>query len=169
MKRKIKAKSANASRQSRNAETVRKGNRRLYTEGDVRRRLRIPGEGPSGSEPYRTPWRRDYARVIHCPAFRRLQGKTQLFPGSETDFFRNRLTHSLEVAQIAKSIAIRINSTNPFFSRPNFHINTDLVETAALVHDIGHPPFGHNGEKALDECMKKRGGFEGNAQTLLRD
>jgi dGTPase len=95
-----------------------------------------------------------------------LQGKTQLFPNSETDFFRNRLTHSLEVAQIAKSIAIRINNTVHFFERPGFEINTDLVETAALVHDIGHPPFGHNGEKALDRCMHQKGGFEGNAQTL---
>jgi dGTPase len=72
----------------------------------------------------------------------------------------------LEVAQIAKSIAIKLNSTAPFFNRPGFKIDTDLVETAALAHDIGHPPFGHNGEAALDEAMKHKGGFEGNAQTL---
>jgi dGTPase len=140
--------------------------RPLYTDGDVRRRIKIPGEGPDGPEWYRSPWRRDFARVIHCPSFRRQQGKTQLFPGAETDFFRNRLTHSLEVAQIAKSIAIKINNTEPFFKRPKFQIDTDLVETVALVHDIGHPPFGHTGEQALDECMKNKGGFEGNAQTL---
>ena len=113
---------------------------------------------------YRTSFRRDYARVLHSPAFRRLQGKTQLFPGWESDFFRNRLTHSLEVAQIAKSIALRLNKTHPYFQESS--IDLDLVETAALAHDLGHPPFGHNGEKALNRCMKRHGGFEGNAQTL---
>lgn len=135
----------------------------LYLPSDWKRRKRIP-DNPV--EPYRTPARRDYARLIHSPAFRRLQGKTQLFPGIESDFFRNRLTHSLEVAQIGKSIAIRLNSTSTFLNRPGFHINTDLIETAALAHDLGHPPFGHNGELALDEAMRDRGGFEGNAQTL---
>jgi dGTPase len=133
----------------------------LYPEGHAERVVRIP---PSPDEPYRTPWRRDYARLIHSAAFRRLQGKTQLFPGNESDFFRNRLTHSLEVAQIAKSIAIRINNTYDYFKSDN--INTDLVETAALGHDLGHPPFGHNGEEALDRCMRRDGGFEGNAQSL---
>ncbi|MPY75750.1 MAG: dNTP triphosphohydrolase [Alphaproteobacteria bacterium] len=118
----------------------------------------------TGAEPYRSPYRRDYARLIHSPAFRRLQGKTQVFPGDESDFFRNRLTHSLEVAQIAKSIAIRLNNTEPFFKENN--INIDLVELAGLAHDLGHPPFGHNGEAALDQCMKGIGGFEGNAQTF---
>lgn len=137
----------------------------LYRPSDSKREIDlVPPDGDP--EPYRTPWRRDYARVIHSPAFRRLQGKTQLFPGVESDFFRNRLTHSLEVAQIAKSIAIRINNTEEFFKRPDHGIDTDLVEVAGLVHDIGHPPFGHNGEKALDECMRSCGGFEGNAQTL---
>ncbi|WP_439372650.1 deoxyguanosinetriphosphate triphosphohydrolase family protein [Bradyrhizobium sp. DASA03120] len=109
---------------------------------------------------------------MHCPAFRRLQGKTQLFPG-ESDFFRNRLTHSLEVSQIAKGIAIRLNNKYfkdaerlPVEERDDYRISTDLVEFAALAHDLGHPPFGHNGEAALDECMITRGGFEGNAQTL---
>ena len=87
-----------------------------------------------------------------------------MFPGSESDFFRNRLTHSLEVAQIAKSIALRINGEHEYFKK--YSIDLDLVETAALAHDLGHPPFGHNGEKALDECMRDKGGFEGNAQTL---
>jgi dGTPase len=145
---------------------LKKRARLLYEEGDLRRRIKISDEGPKSSEPYRTAFRRDFARIIHCPAFRRQQGKTQLFPGTESDFFRNRLTHSLEVAQIAKSIAIRINSTVPFFEKPGHLIDTDLIETIALVHDIGHPPFGHNGERALDECMRQKGGFEGNAQTL---
>ena len=113
---------------------------------------------------YRSPWRRDYSRVVHSAAFRKLQGKTQLFPGHESDFFRNRLTHSLEVAQVAKTIALRINATNDYF-REN-PIDLDIVETAGLAHDLGHPPFGHNGEQALDKCMHDTGGFEGNAQTL---
>lgn len=139
--------------------------RTLYTEDDFDRELKIPIRNKN-PEKYRTPFRRDYARVIHSSAFRRLQGKTQLFPGIESDFFRNRLTHSLEVAQIAKSIAIRLNNTEPFFSRSRFHIDTDLVEAAGLTHDLGHPPFGHNGEKALDFRMRQKGGYEGNAQTL---
>ena len=109
---------------------------------------------------YRPPFWRDYARLIHSPSFRRLQSKTQLFPSYESDFFRNRLTHSLEVAQIAKTIAIKLNyeyQTN---------IDLDLVSFAGLAHDLGHPPFGHNGEKALNNCMVCCGGFEGNAQTL---
>jgi len=107
-----------------------------------------------------SPFRRDYARVIHSASFRRLQGKTQIYPCFESDFFRNRLTHSLEVAQVAKSIASGLNQRFPI------NIDTDLVETAALCHDIGHPPFGHSGEKALHTKMAEYGGFEGNAQTL---
>jgi dGTPase len=95
-----------------------------------------------------------------------LQGKTQLFPGVESDFFRNRLTHSLEVAQIACGIASRLNATAVQDSFPGSSIDEDLVEFAAIAHDLGHPPFGHNGEKALDELMRDYGGFEGNAQTL---
>lgn len=112
----------------------------------------------------RSPFRRDYGRLLHSPSFRRLQGKTQLFPGHETDFFRNRLTHSLEVAQIAKGIALRLNATSEAFKADP--IDVDLVEFAGLAHDLGHPPFGHNGERALDDCMREFGGFEGNAQTL---
>lgn len=115
-------------------------------------------------EPWREEWRRDYARVIHSPSFRRLQGKTQLFPGHESDFFRNRLTHSLEVAQIAESIAYRINGTHEYFK--DNQIEPRVCMTAGLLHDLGHPPFGHNGEHALDDKMKRFGGFEGNAQTL---
>jgi dGTPase len=137
----------------------------LYSDGDKERILKDQGE--KEAEPYRTPWRRDYARLIHSPCFRRLQGKTQVFPGNESDFYRNRLTHSLEVAQIAKSIAIRLNATAmPFKRSKAFNIEPDVAEFAGLAHDLGHPPFGHNGEKALDECMRNHGGFEGNAQTL---
>lgn len=114
---------------------------------------------------YRTPFRRDYGRLIHSPAFRRLQGKTQLYPGMESDFFRNRLTHSMEVAQIAKTIATFINKKF-LADLPNLHINEDICEFAGLAHDLGHPPFGHQGEEALDDCMRDFGGFEGNAQTL---
>jgi dGTPase len=106
---------------------------------------------------------------LHSPAFRRLQGKTQLFPINESDFFRNRLTHSLEVAQIAKSIAIKLNHTEPSITdrqEKEFRIKYDLCELAALAHDMGHPPFGHVGESALNERMSDCGGFEGNAQTL---
>lgn len=111
---------------------------------------------------YRSEYRRDYGRILHSPSFRRLENKTQLFPGQESDFFRNRLTHSLEVAQIAKSIALKFIREDP----RNSFIEPDVCEIAGLVHDLGHPPFGHNGEKALDDCMKECGGFEGNAQTL---
>jgi dGTPase len=134
----------------------------LYSSGDWRRQISVRKTG--GKEPYRMPWRRDYARLIHCPSFRRLQGKTQVFPGKESDFFRNRLTHSLEVAQIAKSIAIRLNHRSKFFRDDENNVNP--VELAGLAHDLGHPPFGHNGEAALDECMQDCGGFEGNAQTF---
>lgn len=127
----------------------------LYQNTDIQRMV-----STSQDKPYFSPFRRDYARVIHSASFRRLQAKTQIFPCFESDFFRNRLTHSLEVAQVAKSIAIMLNG------RYGLDLDTDLVETAALCHDIGHPPFGHNGEKALHLKMRAYGGFEGNAQTL---
>jgi dGTPase len=132
----------------------------LYGTGDTER------EFDEGREPvpYRSDYVRDYGRVIHSASFRRLQGKTQVFPGHESDFFRNRLTHSLEVAQIAEGIAARLNYENTFFKANK--INERLCATAALLHDLGHPPFGHNGERALDDQMRGHGGFEGNAQTL---
>jgi dGTPase len=118
-------------------------------------------------EAYRSGFRRDFQRLSHSPSFRRLQGKTQLFPSEEHDFYRTRLTHSLEVAQIAKSIAIRLNNTDEYFSsHSKANIDLDIVEFAGLAHDLGHPPFGHNGEYVLDELMLDSGGFEGNAQTL---
>lgn len=132
----------------------------LYKNDDYARRQPEEEEMQFG----RSPFRRDYGRLLHSPSFRRLQGKTQLFPGHESDFFRNRLTHSLEVAQIAKGIAQHINAVHKLEQLDA--IDLDLVEFAGLAHDLGHPPFGHNGEHALDDCMKSHGGFEGNAQTL---
>jgi dGTPase len=136
----------------------------LYTNNDVGRMA--PLKKSKKDLQLRPPYRHDYGRLIHSAAFRRLQGKTQLFPGLESDFFRNRLTHSLEVAQIAKSIAMRINGSSIRSRRTGDLIDVDLVEFAGLAHDLGHPPFGHHGEEALDSCMKDAGGFEGNAQTL---
>jgi dGTPase len=130
----------------------------LYSANDVKRVASIH-TGPGD----RSEFRRDYSRLLHSPSFRRLQGKAQLLPAAENDFFRNRLTHSLEVAQIGKSIAI---ITNEHILKPPHQIDLDLIEFACLAHDIGHPPFGHVGEAALDKCMKEHGGFEGNAQTF---
>ncbi len=132
----------------------------MYRDRDYSRRL----TEDKITTPGRSEFRRDYGRLIHSASFRRLQGKTQLFPNNESDFFRNRLTHSIEVAQIAKGIALMLNSNvRELQGHP---IDLDLVEFAGLAHDLGHPPFGHNGERALDNCMKGHGGFEGNAQTL---
>jgi dGTPase len=102
----------------------------------------------------RTPFQRDRDRIIHCTAFRRLEYKTQVFVNHEGDLYRTRLTHSLEVAQIGRSVA------------RNLRVNEDLVEAIALAHDLGHTPFGHAGQDALNECMKPFGGFEHNLQSL---
>ena len=109
---------------------------------------------PEPEDPYRTAYRRDRDRIIHTTAFRRLEYKTQVFVNHEGDHYRTRLTHTLEVAQIAVSIA-RV-----------LRLNEDLVEAVALAHDIGHPPFGHAGEDALRELMEGHGGFEHNIQGL---
>lgn len=114
---------------------------------------------------YRTVFQRGHDRLIHNAAFRRLQAKTQVFLSGEYDFYRTRLTHSIEVAQIAGSITRRLNATSSQLA-PDFHIDTALVESVALAHDIGHPPFGHAGEATLHRLMTPWGGFEGNAQTL---
>ena len=109
---------------------------------------------PEPDSATRTPFARDRDRIIHASAFRRLKEKTQVFVAHEGDNFRTRLTHSLEVAQIARSIAKALG------------LDDDLAETIALAHDIGHPPFGHAGEDELAECMEKLGGFDHNVQTF---
>jgi dGTPase len=109
---------------------------------------------PEPEAPGRSPWQRDRDRIVHSTAFRRLQYKTQVFVNHEGDFFRTRLTHSLEVAQIARSIARELM------------LDEDLAEALALAHDLGHPPFGHAGEEALALAMKPFGGFDHNAQSL---
>ena len=103
---------------------------------------------------YRSPFQRDRDRIIHSASFRRLKHKTQVFVNTEGDHYRTRITHSIEVAQIARSIAKYLN------------VNDDLAETLSLAHDLGHTPFGHAGEIALNECMSKYGGFDHNLQTL---
>jgi dGTPase len=103
---------------------------------------------------YRSAYQRDRDRIIHCAAFRRLEYKTQVFVNHEGDYYRTRLTHTLEVAQIARTIAAALR------------LNSDLTEAIALVHDLGHTPFGHSGEEALNALMKKRGGFNHNLHGL---
>ncbi len=114
---------------------------------------------------YRSPFQIDRDRIIHAHAFRKLQSKTQVFLSGEYDFYRTRLTHSMEVAQIGRSICMWLLSRGDPLSA-DFYIDSDLVEACSLAHDMGHPPFGHSGERTLQELMKRRGGFEGNAQTL---
>lgn len=110
---------------------------------------------PEARHPYRDDFQRDRDRVIHSRAFRRLENKTQVFSHRYSDHFRNRLTHTIEVAQITRTIAAELG------------LNEDLAETLALVHDVGHPPFGHAGEKALDECMRAHGlAFDHNIHAL---
>jgi dGTPase len=120
-----------------------------------------------GNQDHRDPYERDRTRVIHCPAFRRLQRKTQILGTDEGDFHRTRLTHSLEVASIGRSI-VRNLAINPQKSilLPSLLPNDDLISVICLLHDIGHPPFGHGGEVALNYMMRNHGGFEGNGQTL---
>ena len=109
---------------------------------------------PEAAPLYRGEFQRDRDRIVHCSAFRRLEYKTQVFVNHEGDMFRTRLTHSIEVAQIGRSIARVLG------------INEDLVEAVALAHDLGHTPFGHAGQDALNECMRDYGGFEHNLQSL---
>lgn len=111
---------------------------------------------PEPQHPYRNDFQRDRDRVIHARAFRRLEAKTQVFTRRYSDHFRNRLTHTIEVAQIARTVAAQLG------------LNVDLVEALALVHDVGHPPFGHAGEKALDTAMRQHGYFFDHNVHALR-
>ncbi|MDH4475548.1 MAG: dNTP triphosphohydrolase [Verrucomicrobiaceae bacterium] len=120
---------------------------------------------PSPEGEYRSAFQIDRDRIIHTSAFRRLQSKTQVFLSGEYDFYRTRLTHSIEVAQIGRSICGWLQQNSPNLSDDCF-IDPDLVECACLSHDLGHPPFGHTGERTLHRLMRPYGGFEGNAQTL---
>ena len=124
----------------------------LYDDADAERLVTEPPKRVEA--PVRTAFERDRARVVHAAASRRLAAKTQVVGPQSDDFVRNRLTHSLEVAQVARDLSRALGSL------------PDLAETAALAHDLGHPPFGHNGERALAELSEGCGGFEGNAQTL---
>ena len=109
---------------------------------------------PESSHPYRTEFQRDRARIIHSRAFRRMEYKTQVFLNGTGDHLRTRLTHSIEVASISRTIARALS------------LNEDLAEAIALAHDLGHTPFGHSGEETLAECMREHGGFEHNRQSL---
>jgi len=108
----------------------------------------------------------DYARVIHSASFRRLQGKTQILNLGDSDFYRTRLTHSLEVAQIAAGLVRLLEKKNPDAAALKVLPDRSLIQAIACSHDLGHPPFGHGGEVALNYCMRNDGGFEGNGQTL---
>src|SRR5471030_351559 len=110
---------------------------------------------------YRGVFHQDRDRIMFTPAFRRLQAKTQVFQAGEYDFYRTRLTHSLDVSTVAQSIAVFLESKHR-----DVQVDRHLVEAICLAHDIGHPPFGHAGERVLNDLMEPYGGFEGNAQTL---
>jgi dGTPase len=130
---------------------IEAGERAVYAADPGKSRGRRHAEG---SSPTRNPFRRDCDRIIHSTAFRRLKHKTQVFIFHEGDHYRTRLTHTLEVAQVARALARALQ------------LDEDLSEALALAHDLGHPPFGHAGERALDACLREHGGFDHNAQTL---
>jgi dGTPase len=148
-------KAAGAAKPARSAKpaqgTVGRPPRAAYATDPARSRGRLHPEPESRT---RTPFERDRDRIVHASAFRRLKGKTQVFVAHEGDHYRTRLTHSLEVAQIARAVARQMG------------LDDDLAECLGIAHDLGHPPFGHTGEDVLDACMEGYGGFDHNAQTL---
>ena len=132
----------------------------FYNEFDTERVMDWPSD-----DDYRSSFQIDRDRVLHTPAFRRLQSKTQVFWSGEYDFYRTRLTHSLEVAQIGRSICYCLLKHSDDLDE-HYFIDPELLEVICLSHDLGHPPFGHAGERSLNRFMRPYGGFEGNAQTL---
>lgn len=126
---------------------------------------RIGHRSPKRDGDHRSAFQRDKARIMHCAAFRRLQAKTQVMGVGISDFFRTRLTHSLEAAQIGTGIAAQLKQKQPELTAL-LNVDEYLIETICLAHDIGHPPFGHGGEIALNYMMHEHGGFEGNGQTF---
>lgn len=134
----------------------------FYSEFDT---ATFPTARVKRPEDYRSAFQIDRDRVTYSAPFRRLQSKTQVFQSGEYDFYRTRLTHSIEVAHVGRSLCNHLNHTSPFLQN-NFFIDPDLVEGICLAHDLGHPPFGHIGERQLNHLMAPYGGFEGNAQTL---
>lgn len=137
----------------------------IYSKKDTKRVFDVDLIDNTYNGPYRTPWARDLARLTHSLYFKKLQGKNQLLPGQEGDKLRNRMTHAMEVSQIAKAIVAKLNHDLQDVN-PDYKIESDICEFGSLAHDIGRPPFGHLGEMALNVKMKDSGGFEGNAQTL---
>ena len=137
-------------------------NNHFYREFDLA--AAAPSGGGRGDD-LRSVFQVHRDRIVHTSAFRRLQSKTQVFFSGEYDFYRTRLTHSIEVSQVGRSICDRLRKCSPLLADDAW-IDPDLVEAACLAHDLGHPPFGHTGERTLNELMRPWGGFEGNAQTL---
>jgi dGTPase len=133
----------------------------FYTSFDYHRME----ESPVDSGEIRTPFQVDLDRIVFSYGFRRLQSKTQVFQSGEFDFYRTRLTHTIEVARIARSITNDLNHQSRQL-HDRFFIDSDLVEAVGMAHDLGHPPFGHIGERKINKLMEAHGGFEGNAQTL---
>ncbi|TDF94036.1 deoxyguanosinetriphosphate triphosphohydrolase family protein [Paenibacillus piri] len=135
------------------------------------RKMRLYDTTNANSSEERDEYEKDYARLIQSPAFRRLQGKSQVFGAGSGDYYRTRLTHSLEVSQIAREVARRMEKTYPFLARrehPGLMLDPAVVEVASLAHDLGHPPFGHKGEDVLNRLLSEEYGlcYEGNAQNF---
>jgi dGTPase len=135
-------------------EALEEREEKIFAPWAVRGRLSRGRRYPEASHPYRTEFQRDRDRIVHSTAFRRLEYKTQVFIYHEGDHYRNRLTHSLEVAVLGRTLARMLQ------------LNEDLVESVALAHDLGHSPFGHSGEQVLNDLMREHGGFEHNRQSL---